>query len=148
MTTTATTASQTELASRLRLAVMRLARRLRQHGGEQATPSQTSALVSLERTGSLTIGDLAAAERVQPPTMTRIVAALEEGGLVIREEDLDDRRLVRVRITAEGRRLLERSRSRKTAYLAQRLRDLSQDDRATLARAAEILERMVEDGSS
>lgn len=148
MTATATTACQTELASRLRLAVMRLARRLRQQGGEQATPSQTSALHSVERSGSLTIGDLAAAERVQPPTMTRIVAALEEGGLVVREEDPDDRRLVRVRITAEGRRLLERSRSRKTAYLAQRLRGLSEEDRSTLARAAEILERMVEDGGA
>jgi DNA-binding MarR family transcriptional regulator len=80
--------------------------------------------------------------------MTRIVAALEEGGLVVREVDPDDRRLVRVRITSDGRRLLERSRSRKTAYLARRLRGLSEGERSTLGRAAEILERMVEDGGA
>lgn len=138
------TASGTELASRLRLSVMRLARRLRQIG-DPITPSQISALSTLERVGPTAIGDLAAAERVQPPTMTRIVAALEEAGLVAREPALEDRRTVRVRMTVEGRRFLERSRSRKTAYLAARLRTLDPGELEVLERAATLLERIVEE---
>jgi len=141
-----TLAAETELAPRLRLAVMRLARRLRQHGQEQVTASQLSALVTIERDGPVTLGDLAATERVQPPTMTRIVSALEDQTLVVREADATDRRISRVRINAPGRRLLERSRSRKTAFLASRLRGLSAEERDVLERAAGLLERMVEDG--
>ena len=133
-----------ELAARLRLSVTRLARRLRQQSDFDATASQISALATIERLGPLTIGDLSAAERVQPPSMTRIVAGLEELDLIQRETDDRDRRVSRVRITPLGQRLLERSRSRKNAYLASRLRSLGRDDRATLARAADILERLLE----
>lgn len=135
----------TDLASELRLAVTRLARRLRQEGAEGITPSQLSALASIEHHGPITLGDLAAHERVQPPTMTRIVAALADQGLVAREVDPDDRRVARVRVTAAGRRLLARSRRRKAAYLASRLRRLDDDERLLLARAVPILERLLEE---
>lgn len=135
-----------DLASGLRLAVTRLARRLRQEGAEGGiTPSQLSALATTERFGPLTLGELATHERVQPPTMTRIVAALADAGLVTREVDADDRRIARVRVTAAGRRLLDRSRRRKTAFLATRLRRLDDDERRILARAVPVLERLLED---
>jgi DNA-binding MarR family transcriptional regulator len=132
------------LASRLRFAVMRLSRRLRQQTPDAITPSQISALSVVEGSGPLTLGELAALERVQPPTITRTVAALEEQGLVVREVDATDRRVARVSIAPNGKRLLERSRGRKNAYLAQRLRLLSQEDVAAIHRAAELLERMAE----
>lgn len=135
----------TDLASELRLAVTRLARRLRQEGAEGITPSQLSALASIEHHGPITLGDLATHERVQPPTMTRIVAALADQGLVAREVDPDDRRVARVRVTSAGRRLLARSRRRKAAYLASRLRRLDDDERLLLARAVPILERLLEE---
>src|SRR5205823_13932113 len=126
--TTTTAATDTQLASRLRLAVMRLARVLRQKAQDSITPSQLSALVSIERAGPVTLGELASLESVQPPTMTRIVAGLEEQGLVQRDVDPADRRVSRVRMTQLARKLLERNRSRKTAYLASRLRGLRQED--------------------
>ena len=132
------------LASRLRLAVMRLSRRLRQQTPDAITPSQISALSVIEGSGPLTLGELAALERVQPPTITRTVAALEELGLVVREVDASDRRVARVSIAANGRKLLERSRSRKNVYLAQRLRGLSEEDLEVIERAATLLERMAE----
>src|SRR5436190_20346664 len=98
-TTTAPTArstTDTELAARLRLAVNRLARRLRQHADTDISPSQLSALATLTRKGPLTVGDLSAAERVKPPTMTRIVASLGELGLATRTTDPADRRVAQV----------------------------------------------------
>lgn len=138
--------NEAELASRLRLAVTRLARRLRQQASaeEQISPSQLAALSSVERLGPVTLGDLAAVERVQPPTMTRIVSGLEEAGLVSRHIDEHDRRIARVQLTVAGRRFLERSRGRKDAYLSNRIRTFDADDRAVLARAATILERLLE----
>ena len=138
--------NEAELASRLRLAVTRLARRLRQHANaeERISPSQLAALSSIDRLGRLTLGDLAAVERVQPPTMTRIVAGLEEAGLVSRHVDEHDRRIARVQTTVAGRRLLERSRGRKDAFLSDRIRTLDASDRAVLAHAATLLERLLE----
>ena len=138
------TINDAELAARLRLSVTRLARRLRQKSDVEATASQISALATIERLGPLTIGELSAAERVQPPSMTRIVAGLEELDLIQRETDERDRRVARVRVTSLGQRLLERSRSKKDAYLAARLGSLSNEERATLAHAADILERLLE----
>ena len=138
------TLADAELASRLRLAVMRLARRLRQQADCDVTPSQISALSSVDRLGPLTLGELSAVERVQPPTMTRIVSGLEEQGLATREVDANDRRVARVHISVAGRRLLEQSRTRKNAFLASRIRTLPTDDRHVLARAAELLERLLE----
>jgi DNA-binding MarR family transcriptional regulator len=88
--------------------------------------------------------DLCHAEQVQPPTMTRIVAALVEAGLVVREQDPADGRVAWVTVTTEGRRLLERSRRRKEAYLAKSLRSLEPEELRTLEAAAEILERLTD----
>ena len=132
------------LAARLRLGVTRLARRLRQEAEAGVTPSMLSALSAAERKGSLTMRDLCRAEHVQPPTMTRIVAALVEAGLVEREADPTDGRVAWVTVTTEGRRLLERSRRRKEAYLAKALGSLEQDELRTLEDAAGILERLTD----
>jgi DNA-binding MarR family transcriptional regulator len=132
------------IAARLRLGVTRLARRLRQEAEAGITPSMLSALSTVDRQGTLTMGDLCAAEQVQPPTMTRIVAALLEPGLIAREPDPADGRVAWVRLTPEGRKLLERSRGRKEAYLARALRELDPKDVATLEDATEILERITE----
>lgn len=132
------------LAARLRLGVTRLARRLRQEAEAGITPSMLSALSSAEHQGPLTMRDLCGAEQVQPPTMTRIVAALVEVGLVVREADPEDGRVVWVKVTAEGRRLLELSRRRKEAYLARALGSLAPRELDTLADAAAILERLTE----
>ena len=132
-----------QLAANLRLAVMRLARRLRQLADAGITPSMLSALSSVERLGPLTLGELAEVEKVQPPTMTPIVARLEAEGLVRREVDPGDRRVARITASRQGRNLLDRSRSRKTAYLARRLRSLPPEEREVIGRAVEILERFV-----
>ena len=142
--TTIASVDATALAARLRLAVTRLARRLRQEAEAGVTPSMLSALSSAERQGSLTMRDLCQAEQVQPPTMTRIVAALVEAGLVEREQDPADGRVAWVTVTTEGRRLLERSRRRKEAYLAKSLRSLEPEELRTLEAAAEILERLTD----
>jgi DNA-binding MarR family transcriptional regulator len=134
-----------ELASRLRFAVMRLSRRLRQHTGTDITQSQLSALATVVNEGPLTLRDLAAAERVQPPTMTRIADSLTEAGLVARTQDRADRRVAWVEATRDGRALLDQVRRRRDSYLAQRLRSFEPDELAVLARAAELLERLHED---
>jgi DNA-binding MarR family transcriptional regulator len=143
-TASGTVASDLELAPRLRLAVTRLARRLRQQSGEGLTPSQTSALASIERNGALTPSELATIERIQRPTATRVLAALADHGLVTRETDVTDRRVIRLEITPEGSNVLRRSRSRKNAYLDRRLRELDADELQTLERAAALIERLLE----
>ena len=132
------------LAARLRLGVTRLARRLRQEAEAGVTPSMLSALSAAERQGPLTMRDLCHAEQVQPPTMTRIVAALVEAGLVVREPDPADGRVAWVTVTQDGRRLLERSRRRKEAYLAKALRGLDEEELRTLESASDILERLID----
>src|SRR6266550_7513348 len=102
------------LAASLRLAVMRLARRLRQQSEADVTPSMLSALSTIERHGPMTLSELAAHERVQPPTVTTILGRLESAGLVAKDTDLDDRRVTWVSLTAEGRRFVEAERSKKT----------------------------------
>lgn len=139
------TKSEAELASRLRLVVTRLARRLRTQLPGELSPSQLATLSSVERLGPLTLGELSNAERVKPPTMTKIVACLEEQGLVSRTVDPKDRRVARVRATRAGLRFLEGSRQQKDAYLAERLRALDPADRVALERAAEVLERLLEE---
>jgi DNA-binding MarR family transcriptional regulator len=134
-----------ELTSRLRLAITRLARRLRQQAEGDVTPSQQSALATILHRGPLTLGALATIERVQPPSMTRIVSSLEEQGLVRRDTDANDRRVARVQVTADGRRLVERNRSRKNAYLARRLGQLTAEEVAVIEQAVALLERVVED---
>ena len=135
--------THTELSSTLRLSVMRLARRLRaEREDDSLTLNQLATLGTLDRHGPITLGALAAHERVQPPSMTRIVSGLEERGLAVREPDATDRRLVVVRITAEGSALLEADRRRRDAWLARRLRELTADEREALRRAAPVLEKL------
>ena len=140
-----TGASEPVVAARLRLVVMRLARRLRQQASAGVTPSQLAALSSIERLGPLTLGELSSVERVRPPTMTRIVSGLEDVQLVTRERDPHDRRVARVRLTPQGQRFVQQSRTRKDAYLAAHLRSLTPTELTTLDEAASILERVMED---
>jgi DNA-binding MarR family transcriptional regulator len=132
------------LASRLRLVVMRFTRRLRRQAGDDLSPSLVSVLACLERRGPLTLGELAALEHVKPPSVTRMIAALESRELVRREADPSDGRVSRVSVTATGGRTLQRSRTRKTAYLAKRLATLNDEDAAALAKALAVLERLLE----
>ena len=141
----ATTSSVSGLAAHLRLAVARTARRLRQEAGGGLSPTLTAALATVERHGPLTPSELAARERVQRPTATKLVARLEADALVARTADPTDGRSSLIAITPEGRDRLNEMRTRKDAYLAQRLRALPAEDRATLERAAELLERLLED---
>ena len=133
-----------ELAPRLRWAVTRMARRLRQEAGTDLGPSQVAALATIERHGPLSPSDLAQLERIKRPTATRILRHLEEAGLVVRIRDPEDGRGAILSITAAGRTHLRRLRARKTAYLATRLDNLGAEDRRTLERAAELLEGMLE----
>ncbi len=140
------TGSDEELAIALRVAVTRLHRRLRQQSLGDLTPAQSSALASVNHLGAPTLGELSEREQVQPPTMTRVVTALEAAGLVVREVDPADRRVVRVRLTPSGRRTLQRIRGSKAAYLARRIDALGPDDRRALAEAVRLLEQLVEGG--
>jgi DNA-binding MarR family transcriptional regulator len=133
-----------EVAARLRLAIARTARRLRQEAGVELSPSLAAALATVERHGPLTPSELAERERVQRPTATRIVGRLADAGLVERTADPADGRVSLVSATPKGSALLRRLRGRKNAYLARRLHDLEPQEIATLDRAAEILERLLE----
>ncbi|MCW2680060.1 MAG: transcriptional regulator, MarR family [Frankiales bacterium] len=136
-------ATDTALASTLRLAVMRLARRMRSERADTAlTLTQIAALAMLERHGPLTPRELAAAERVTPPSMTRIAASLEAAGLATRTDHPSDGRQVLLAVSDEGVALLREDRRRRDAWLAQRLRELDQADRDVLRQAAQVLDRL------
>jgi DNA-binding MarR family transcriptional regulator len=144
------TAEQAELASQLRLTVARLSRRIRQQAaatGDELSASMQGALATVERRGPISLGELAAVEQVQPPSMTRIVARLEAWGYVVRVVDPTDRRVARVAITESGRELLAHSRIQKDAYLAKRVACLSDADRARLRRSLPILQELLDDGA-
>ena len=146
MNAVSTISSHVDLAARLRLAVTRTARRLRQEAGTDLSPSLTAALATVERHGPLTPSELAGCERVQRPTATRIAARLEAEGLVARTGDPSDGRVTLLSATSEGIALLRKLRTRKNAYLTRRLRGLPPEDLVALERAADVLERMLEDG--
>src|SRR4051812_26040386 len=133
-----------ELAPRLRWAITRMARRLRQEAGTDLGPSQVAALATIERHGPLSPSELAQLERIKRPTATRILHHLDEAGRGGRGKDPEDGRGAILSITAAGRTHLRRLRARKTAYLATRLDNLDVEDRRTLERAAELLEGMLE----
>jgi DNA-binding MarR family transcriptional regulator len=139
----AASAVSEELASRLRLSINRLHRLLRQESLAGLSPAQASALGAVNRLGSPTLGELAAIEQVQPPTMTRIVASLTDAGMVTRVTDVADRRSARVRITPAGRRSLERIRTLKNAFLTRRLAELSLEQQAGAADLVDLLEHLV-----
>ena len=140
--------SDTGLATALRISVSRLARRLRVERlmPELAEPAlsdtQLAALATLERHGAMSPGDLAEHEKVQPPSMTRVIAALVDWELVTRAPHPTDRRQVILTVTPAGRALVQKVRRRKEAWLAQRLAELSPQERAILREAAPILEKL------
>ena len=138
------TSPDSALAANLRLVIGRAARRLRQEGGTDLSPSLTAALSTIERHGPLTPSELAMRERVQRPTVTRVVCRLEEADLVSRAPDPGDGRSALITVTPAGRALLAASRTRKDAYLFERVDALSPEDRATLQRAVALLEGMLE----
>lgn len=136
-----------DTAAKLRMAIVRTGRRLRQEAAAETTrltPTSVSALATVERHGPLTPSEIADIERVQRPTITRTLGCLEREGLVDRTPDPADGRSSLVAINAAGRERLRRLRGRKNAYLARRMRELSADEVETLERAAEILDRMRE----
>jgi DNA-binding MarR family transcriptional regulator len=138
--------SSEELSPRLRMVTVRLYRLFRQHADPDSDLSQNliSALATVSRCGPITLGRLAELERVQPPSMTRIVAKLEERGLVTREIDPDDRRIARVRVTPEAVGVLAELRSRRTEFLAARLAELTPAEQTALEAALPALERLAD----
>jgi DNA-binding MarR family transcriptional regulator len=133
-------------ADRLRLVLARTARRLRQEAGTDLGPSLIAALGTVERRGPLTPSEVAAHERIQRPTATRLIAKLEDQGLIERTAAPGDARSCLLSVTPKGAAALAEIRTRKDAFLAQRLRTLAPEDRATLARAADLLEQLLQDG--
>jgi DNA-binding MarR family transcriptional regulator len=147
--TTPQTRSDAGLASALRISVSRLARRLRAeraaHGLSvlsELSDTQMGALATLERHGAMTPGELADHEKVQPPSMTRVIAVLEQHNLVTRAAHATDKRQVMLTVTDTGRDLVRQSRRVREAWLAQRLRELTPQERAKLRAAAPILEKL------
>src|SRR3954470_21994989 len=115
---------RTETADRLGMAITRLARVLRQQAGDDLTPTMRAMIGTISREGPVTLGELANVEQVAPPTITKVVAKLEERGLLEREPDPTDRRVVRVALSDLGRRWLESDRRRRHAWLAARIEAL------------------------
>ena len=140
------TRSDAGLATTLRISVSRLARRLRverqAEGLSSLSDTQLAALAVLESHEAMTPGELAEHEKVQPPSMTRVIAALEERGLVMRAPHATDRRQVVLTVTEAGRALVMQARRRRDAWLAKRLRELSPGERSILRAAAPILEKL------
>lgn len=134
------------LAAELRLGVMRLRRRLasERHPDNELSLNQMGVLGVLARRGEMTVGELAAAEKVQPPSMTRTVNCLEESGDVVKRPHETDRRQVVVGLSEQGKSRVLADRARRDAWLAQRLRELTPDERAVLRQAAPILDRLAQ----
>src|SRR3954447_1836978 len=132
------------LASALRISVARLSRRLRSQRDpkNELSVGQLSVLGALFRNGECSVGELAAHERVQPPSMTRTVNCLADGGYVLRRPHATDGRQVVVTLSDKGSQTLAADRHRRDAWLAQRLRELTPEERAVLRQAAPILERL------
>jgi DNA-binding MarR family transcriptional regulator len=141
------TKSDAGLATALRISVSRLARRLRAERAAlglqpDLSDTQLAALATLVRHGPMTPGELAEHEKVQPPSMTRVIAVLEERSLVVRAPHSTDRRQVVLTVTGDGEELVHQARRLREAWLARRLRELSPQERATLRAAAAILEKL------
>ena len=117
---------------------------MRQEAGTGLSPSQVAALATVDRHGPLTPSELADRERIKRPTATRLIANLEQLGVIARTPDPEDARSSLLTATSAGRDLLRKLRRRKTAYLAKRLRDLDPEELDTLERASAILERLLE----
>ncbi|MDT7612990.1 MAG: hypothetical protein QOF00_437 [Pseudonocardiales bacterium] len=131
------------MAARLRLSATRLARILRRHADTGLSPSQLAALATVDLHGPMTLGALAEHERVAPPSITKVVTKLEADGLLAREADPRDRRVAVVSLTPEGTALLAASRRRKNQWLNARLQRLDADERARLANALDVIEKII-----
>jgi DNA-binding MarR family transcriptional regulator len=147
MTTPQQTRSDAGLASALRISVSRLARRLRAERQREGlepdlSDTQLAALAALERHSAMTPGELADHEKVQPPSMTRVITVLEERGLVMRAPHASDRRQVVLTATDYGREVVQQSRKLREAWLARRLRELTPQERSALRAAAPVLEKL------
>ncbi len=147
MTTPQQTRSDPGLATALRISVSRLARRLRAERQTKGlepglSDTQLAALAALERHSAMSPGELADHEKVQPPSMTRVIAALEELGLVMRAPHATDRRQVVLTVTDRGREVVQQSRRLREEWLAKRLRELTPEERAALRAAAPVLEKL------
>ena len=143
ISTAATTTATASPASRLRFAVARMARLLRQQDQSGFGPTVTAALATIEQHGPISLGEIATRERVAPPSITKVVEKLVANGLATREVDPNDRRSSLVRITRQGRRLLDTSRTKRTEWLAGRLDALTPDERARLDAAMDVLEKII-----
>jgi DNA-binding MarR family transcriptional regulator len=131
------------LPARLRLAIGRLNRRIRVDAAAVLPPLQTSVLVTLEEHEPLRLSELARREAVTPPTMSRVLAALDDAGLLVRTPDPQDARSALVELSAEGRAMIEQLRTERTAVLAERLERLAPEHREALAAAVPALEALV-----
>ncbi len=134
-----------DTAARLRYAITRLNRRLRQSALGGISPAQASVLATVNGLHHPSLGELAAAEQVQPPTVTRLVRDMEQSGLLERVADAEDRRCTRVALTAKGRRELAAIRQRKDEFLDQSLRALPESERGRVDELVTLLERLLED---
>jgi len=143
---TSPTRSRAGLAEDLRISIARLSRRLRAQGGSSLSATQHAALAAVDRNRSMTPGELAEHEKVQPPSMTRVIAALEDQRLLIRRPHPTDGRQVVLNLTDKGRELLKEERRRKEAWLARRLQELTNQERAILRQAAPILDKLSKAG--
>ena len=139
-TTTSRKTGDAAIAAQLRLSATRLARILRRQAGTGLSPSQLSALATVEIHGPMTLGALAEHENVAPPSVTKVVTILEGQGLLSREAGANDRRVAMVTITRDGNRLLEESRRRKNQWLAERIGRLDAESKARLAAALDVIE--------
>jgi DNA-binding MarR family transcriptional regulator len=145
MPTVAPSLDAAALATLLRGVVWRVARRLRSAAGEELSPTMLTALGTIERHGPMTPGQFARHEQIQKPTATRTIGAMVDRGLVQRTPDPLDGRVGWLQLTPDGRRVLARVRRRHDEFLAKRVKRLVPDEQAALARAASILERLMEE---
>ncbi len=134
-----------DTAARLRYAITRLNRRLRQSALGGVSPAQASLLATVQGLHHPSLGELAVAEQVQPPTVTHLVREMERTGLLSRVADADDRRCTRVELTAKGRRELAAIRQRKNEFLDQSLRALPESERWRVDELVALLERLLEE---
>ncbi len=139
-----TSPTETELSSALRISVMRLSRRMRQErsGDSLLSATQIAVMATLRRHGALTAGELAAFEKVSPPSMTRVLTTLAEAGMVSRRSSPTDGRQVLVELSSAGAELLAADRRRRDEWLGARLDELTADERDQLRDVVGILDRL------
>lgn len=134
-----------ELASRLRRAVTRMNRRLRATSLGEISPAQASMLATIEILEGPSLGELATAEQIQPPSVTRLVKGLQDAGLIMQRTDENDRRSTRVAITAKGKKALTEIRDRETQFINSKLSGLSPKDLEAAEKLVLLLERLLEE---